>query len=135
MLVIYAFSSAKERKLISMRACEFLALKVLGNVEHLAEQRAKGSATMKERAARRALNILPTIEHIRSQGHTTFTATAAELSRREIRTAWAKGDTSPARHGTPARYLIALSGPLIALKGIVKTRSGRPFLPCVRSQR
>jgi DNA invertase Pin-like site-specific DNA recombinase len=91
MLHICASLGEKERKLISVRTREALAElkaqgKVLGNQKNLAEAQAKGPATIKERAARRAVNILPTIEHIRSQGHTSLAAIAVELNRREIRT-------------------------------------------------
>jgi hypothetical protein len=72
MLVIYTLSSAKECKLISMRAREALSAlkahgKVLDNVEKLAEVRARGSATVKEPGWASYGDILPTIEHIRSR--------------------------------------------------------------------
>ena len=72
MLVIYTLPSAKECKLISMRAREALSAlkahgKVLGKVEKLADVRAKRSATVKEPGCASCGDILPTIEHIRSR--------------------------------------------------------------------
>ena len=92
MLHIYAALAEKERALISKRTRDALARKkaqgaLLGNRKNLAEASAKGQKTQRDAANAYAANILPVVREIQAAGATTLRAIAAELGRRNVRTA------------------------------------------------
>src|SRR5215469_3763800 len=92
MLHIYAALAEKERALISERTRAALASAKargvrLGNSTNLAEAAAKGTAAKVAMAAAFATNVLPIIREIQASGATSLRAIAAELDRRNVRTA------------------------------------------------
>lgn len=92
MLHIYAALAEKERALISERTKLALAAKkaqgaLLGNRTNLAEARAKASAARMSEANAFAANILPIVREAQANGHISLRAIAAELTRRQVRTA------------------------------------------------
>jgi DNA invertase Pin-like site-specific DNA recombinase len=100
MLHIYAALAEKERALISQRTRDALARKkaqgaLLGNRTDLAEASARGQAAQRDAANAYARNVLPVVREIQANGHTTLRAIAAELTRRNVRTArggsWSAG--------------------------------------------
>jgi DNA invertase Pin-like site-specific DNA recombinase len=91
MLHIYAALAEKERALISERTRVALARKkaqgaLLGNRTNLAEARAKGQAAQAAADAF-AHNVLPVVRDIQVAGASSLRAIAAELTRRNVRTA------------------------------------------------
>ena len=92
MLHIYAAFAQRERALIGQRTREALARKkaqgaLLGNRTNLALASARGSAANKAAAEAFAANVLPIICEIQASGRTSLRAIAAELTRRNVRTA------------------------------------------------
>jgi DNA invertase Pin-like site-specific DNA recombinase len=92
MLHIYAALAEKERALISERTRLALAQKkaqgaLLGNRTNLAEATAKGNAAQAAAADAFAANILPIVREIQAAGVASLRAVAAELTRRNVRTA------------------------------------------------
>lgn len=92
MLHIYAALAEKERALISERTRAALARRKaqgakLGNRTNLAEASAKGQQANRDAANAYAANILPVVREIQATGATTLRAIAAELARRNVRTA------------------------------------------------
>src|SRR5215472_2857712 len=92
MLHIYAALAEKERALISERTRVALAQKkaqgaLLGNRTNLAEAQAKGTAASRAVADAFAANVLPIVREIQMSGRTSLRAIAAELTRRNVRTA------------------------------------------------
>jgi DNA invertase Pin-like site-specific DNA recombinase len=92
MLHIYAALAEKERALISERTRAALAQRkaqgvLLGNRTNLAEAQAKGSEATRAAATEFARNVLPLIREIQASGKTSLRAIAAELTRRNVRTA------------------------------------------------
>src|SRR5215471_6234301 len=92
MLHIYAALAEKERALISERTRVALAQKkaqgaLLGNRTNLAEAQAKGTAASRAVADAFAANVLPIVREIQASGRTSLRAIAAELTRRNVRTA------------------------------------------------
>jgi DNA invertase Pin-like site-specific DNA recombinase len=92
MLHIYAALAEKERALIAQRTREALARKkaqgaLLGNRTNLAEAQAKGGEATHAAAVEFARNVLPLIREIQAGGAMSLRAIAAELTRRNVRTA------------------------------------------------
>jgi DNA invertase Pin-like site-specific DNA recombinase len=92
MLHIYAALAEKERVLISERTRVALAQKkaqgaLLGNRTNLALASARGNAANRALAEDFARNVLPIIREIQATGRTSLRAIAAELTRRNVRTA------------------------------------------------
>lgn len=92
MLHIYAALAEKERALIRERTRLALAQKKaqgarLGNRTNLAEATGKGNAANKAAADAFAANVLPIVREIQAAGHMSLRAIAAELTRRNVRTA------------------------------------------------
>jgi DNA invertase Pin-like site-specific DNA recombinase len=91
-LHIYAALAEKERALISERTRVALAQKkaqgaLLGNRTNLALASARGSAANRAAAEEFARNVLPIVREIQASGRTSLRAIAAELTRRNVRTA------------------------------------------------
>jgi len=91
-LHLFAAMAEKERALISERTRAALARKkaqgaLLGNRTNLPEASAKGRQLQREAADAFAANLLPLVREIQAAGHTTLRAIAAELTRRNVRTA------------------------------------------------
>lgn len=100
MLHIYAALAEKERALISERTRQALARKkaagaLLGNRTNLSEASVKGQKAQRDAANVFAANVVPLIREIQATGATTLRAIAAELTRRNVRTArggvWSAG--------------------------------------------
>ena len=92
MLHIYAALAEKERHLISERTRVALAQKKaqgvrLGNRTNLPEASRKGALAGKQAADAFAANVLPIIRQIQAAGANSLRAIAAELTRRNVRTA------------------------------------------------
>ena len=92
MLHLYAALAEKERSLISKRTREALQAKkkagaVLGNRTNLPQAQAKGAASNAAGADAFAGNVLPIVQQLQSQGHTTFRALADALNQRNVKTA------------------------------------------------
>ncbi len=92
LLHLYAALAQKERTLISERTKAALARRKaqgvrLGNPTNLAEAGAKGGAARRAMADAFAQNVLPVVREIQTTGRTSLRAIAAELERRNVRTA------------------------------------------------
>jgi DNA invertase Pin-like site-specific DNA recombinase len=91
-LHLFAALAEKERALISERTRVALAQKkaqgaLLGNRTNLALASARGSAANRAAAEDFARNVLPIVREIQASGRTSLRAIAAELTRRNVRTA------------------------------------------------
>jgi DNA invertase Pin-like site-specific DNA recombinase len=91
-LHLFASLAEKERQMISERTRAALARKrergePLGNLASLEASRGKGAAVNRAAADAFAANVLPIIREVQAAGHTSLRAIAAELTRRNVRTA------------------------------------------------
>ena len=90
--LLHLYAAQKKRALISERTKAALARRKaqgvrLGNPTNLAEASAKGGAARRAMADAFAQNVLPVVREIQTTGRTSLRAIAAEMERRNVRTA------------------------------------------------